>query len=244
MALRAGKPLRRRGRLQDGTQRRTARRAADRDRRTDHAARPSRSGVLALRRALGKPHFHVIGVDDGSFRREDRWAPVAAVALAVPARVEAVRVGRVRVDGTDATEQLARLVRATGGLESARAVLLDGAVVGGFNVIDLDRLYAAVGVPVVAITRRPPDFRAIRAALRKWFPRDADARWRRLTAHRLFALPYPDLPLLVAAVGCPRREAALLVRRTTLEGYVPEPVRLAHLIASAAATRPASREKG
>ncbi len=188
-----------------------------------------------MRRALGKPHFHVVGVDDGSFHREDAWAPVAAVSMAVPTRVEAVRVGRVRVDGDDATSEIARLVRASGGLGSVRAVLLDGAVVGGFNVIDLDRLHASLRVPIVAVTRHAPDFPAIHAALRKWFPRDAGVRWRRLRAHRLFRLPYADLPLLVAAVGCRRPEAAWLVRRTTVEGHVPEPVRLAHLIASAGA---------
>jgi uncharacterized protein len=186
-----------------------------------------------LRRALGKPHFHVVGVDDGAFRREERWAPIAAVMMAVPTRVEAIRTGRVRVDGEDATEAIAALVRETGGLEGVRAVLLDGAVVGGFNVVDLDRLHRAVGRPVVAVTRRTPDFPAIRAALRKWFPRDAEERWRRLRAHRLFRVPYPELPLLVSAVGCRREEAAQLVRRTTVEGHVPEPIRLAHLVASA-----------
>jgi len=190
-----------------------------------------------LRRALGKPHFHVVGVDDGAFSREDSWAPVAAVAMAVPSRVESVRLGRVRVDGDDGATEIARLVRDTGGLESLRAVLLDGAVVGGFNVVDLDRLHAELGLPVVAVTRHAPDFPAIHAALRKWFPRDSEVRWRRLRAHRLFRLPYPELPLLVAAVGCRRAEAAVLVRRTTVEGHVPEPVRLAHLVASAGGRR-------
>lgn len=195
-----------------------------------------------MRRALGKPHFHVVGVDDGSFRREDSWAPVAAVVVAVPSRVEAVRLGRVRVDGDDAAETIARLVRATGALQSVRAVLLDGAVVGGFNVIDLDLLHADLRVPIVAVTRHAPDFPAIHAALRKWFPRDAEERWRRLRAHRLFRLDSPERPLWVAAVGCRREEAELLVRRTTVQGHVPEPVRLAHLIASAG--RAPDREKG
>lgn len=196
-----------------------------------------------MRRTLGKPHFHVVGVDDGAFRREDTWAPVAAVSMAVPSRVESVRLGRVRVDGDDAASEIARLIRGTGGLESVRAVLLDGAVVGGFNVIDLDRLHADLRVPVVAVTRHAPDFAAIHAALRKWFPKDSASRWRRLRAHRLFRLPYPELPLLVAAVGCRREEAALLVRRTTVAGHVPEPVRLAHLVASAGASlrRPSER---
>jgi uncharacterized protein len=183
-------------------------------------------------------HIRVVGVDDGTFRREDRWAPLAAVAVTAPDRVEAVRVGRVRVDGRDATGVVVRLVRATRGLEGLHAVLLDGAVVGGFNVLDLDRLHRELRVPIVAVTRSRPEFPAIRAALRKWFPRDAGRRWSLLRRHRLFAMPRPGPPLFVAAVGCRRAEAALLVRRTVVRGYVLEPLRIAHLVASASAPVP------
>ncbi|MGA8664929.1 MAG: DUF99 family protein [Thermoplasmata archaeon] len=186
----------------------------------------------------------MVGVDDGAFTREDTWAPVAAVAVAAPDRVEAMRVGRVRVDGRGAATEIVRLVRATGGLEGLRAVLLDGAVVGGFNVVDLDAVHAALGVPIVAVTRHRPDFPGILAALRKWFPRDAAARWKLLRAHRLYALPFADLPLLVATVGCGRADAAVLVRKTTVRGHVPEPIRLAHLVASAGPTPgPSPRKK-
>jgi uncharacterized protein len=193
---------------------------------------------------LGKDHFRVVGVDDGAFTREDRWAPVAAVAVAAPDRVEAMHVGRVRVDGTGAATEIIRLIRRTGGLDGLRAILLDGAVVGGFNVIDLDAVHTEFGVPVVAITRHPPNFPGIRAALQKWFPRDGAARWKLLRAHRLFRVPFPDLPLLVAAVGCGRAEAAALVRKTTIRGHVPEPIRLAHLVASAGPKESPREKKG
>jgi len=186
-----------------------------------------------LRRSLAKPHPQVIGVDDGAFDRDDRYAPIAAVVLTLPEHVEAVRTGRVRVDGTDGTRRVVALVRGLGSLEGARAVLLDGAVVGGFNVLDLTTLHRELGLPVVAVTRRPPEFSRIRAALRKWFPRTARTRWELLRAHRLFRVPTGGKPILAAAVGCSRADAARLVERATVRGYWPEPVRLAHLVASA-----------
>jgi hypothetical protein len=182
----------------------------------------------------------VVGVDDGSFERGDRYAPVAAVAMTLPEHVEAIRTGRVRVDGTDGTRRVAALVRRLGPLEGVRAVLLDGAVVGGFNVLDLDALHRRLGVPVVAVTRRPPEFRRIRSALKKWFPRSADARWALLRAHRLFRVPTEGRPILAAAAGCSRADAARLVERSTVRGHWPEPLRLAHLIASAG-RRPGGR---
>ncbi|HEY1198636.1 MAG TPA: DUF99 family protein [Thermoplasmata archaeon] len=175
----------------------------------------------------------MVGVDDGAFERGDRYAPVAAVAMTLPEHVEAVRTGRVRVDGTDGTRRVIALVRRLGPLDGVRAVLLDGAVVGGFNVLDLDALHRELGVPVVAVTRRPPEFSRIRAALRRWFPRSADARWSLLRAHRLFEVPTDGQPIRAAAVGCSRADAARLVQRATVRGHWPEPLRLAHLVASA-----------
>lgn len=175
----------------------------------------------------------MVGVDDGAFVRGDRYAPIAAVEMTLPEHVEGIRTGRVRVDGTDGTRSVTATVRRLGSLEGLRAVLLDGAVVGGFNVLDLDALHRELGVPVVAVTRRPPEFSRIRTALVKWFPRTAAGRWSLLRAHRLFPIPTGARPILATAVGCSRADAARLVQRSTVRGYWPEPLRLAHLVASA-----------
>lgn len=157
------------------------------------------------------------------------------MVVSVPEHLEAARLGRVRVDGTDGTARVVALLRSLGRLDGVRAVLLDGAVVGGFNVLDLDRILRAVGVPVVAVTRRPPDFARIGRALRRWFPRSAERRLALLRQHRLYPVPTGGEPILAAASGCSAKDAAWLVRRTTVRGYWPEPLRLAHLLASAGA---------
>ncbi len=186
----------------------------------------------------------MVGVDDGAFGRGEVFAPIAAVVVSSPSYVEAVRRSRVRVDGTDGTEAVVALVRSTSAIDGIRALLVDGAVVGGFNVLDLDRLHEALGIPVVAVTRRPPDFPRIHAALRTWFGTDADRRWKLLRAHRLFRVPTGEQPILAAAVGCRATDATRLVQRTTVRGYWPEPLRLAHLIASAGSPPRPSRAEG
>jgi endonuclease V-like protein UPF0215 family len=190
-----------------------------------------------LGRALAKPHLRVIGVDDGPFTRRHHYAPVVAVALSQPGTVEGVLATRVRVDGRDATDQVIALLGTTPHLAGARAILLDGISFGGFNLIDLDRLHRALGRPVISVTRRPPDFPAIRAALSKYFPKEFRARWRLVRRHQPFAAPTAGRPLWVAAVGATREQARLVVRRTTVVGYWPEPLRLAHMVARAIAER-------
>lgn len=138
------------------------------------------------------------------------------------------------IDGTDATDRILSLLGSSPFLDGVRAVLLDGIAVGGFNIVDLDRLHTRLQRPIVTVTRHPPDFAAIRSALRKYFPDDAPARWRLIRAHTLFRLPVTEgKPLQVSAVGCTRAEAAAIVRRCTVRGNLPEPLRLARLVARA-----------
>ncbi len=190
-----------------------------------------------MARALAKPHLRLAAVDDGAFSRRQSAAPLVAVVWSEPDAVEGVAVGRVRVDGDDASERIEALVRSMRQFEGVRAVLLDGITVGGFNVVDLGRVSRRLRRPVIAVTRHPPDFVRIHAALRKYFPRDAETRWRRLRRRPLFEVPTGERPILAAAVGCTEPEAIALLHRATRRGHWPEPLRLAHLIAHAIGER-------
>jgi uncharacterized protein len=171
-------------------------------------------------------------LDDGPFTRSARRAALVGVVFSSPNYIEGIVRTSVAIDGTDATDRILTLLGHSPFLDGVRAVLLDGIAVGGFNLIDLDRLHAQLQRPVVTVTRHPPDFPSIRSALRKYFPREATARWKLVRAHTLFRLPMKEgNPLMVSAVGCTRAEAAVIVRRTTVRGNLPEPLRLARLIA-------------
>jgi uncharacterized protein len=214
---------------------RAAMRAAQPHRRR-HRAAPRSRGSKVFTRALAKPHLRVIGLDDGPFVRSARQAALVGVIFSAPNYVEGILRTRVTIDGTDATDRILSLLGPSPFLDGVRAVLLDGIAVGGFNLVDLDELHARLQRPIVTVTRRAPDFPAIHAALRKYFPKDATARWRLVRAHPLFRLPTREgNPLRVSAVGCTRAEAAEIVRRTTVRGNLPEPLRLARLIARALA---------
>lgn len=212
---------------------RPALRASKVDRRRHPVSSPVR-GTKQFTRALAKPHLRVIGLDDGPFLRSARRAGLVGVIFSAPNYVEGILRTSVAIDGTDATDRILTLLGRSPFLDGVRAVLLDGIAVGGFNLVDLDRLYEKLQRPIVTVTRRAPDFSAIHAALRKYFPRDAPARWRLVRAHPLFRLATPEgNPLRVSAVGCTRAEASVIVRRTTVRGNIPEPLRLARLIARA-----------
>ncbi len=233
----ANKVLRRRSRGDRRKHQSATRQAFRHDRRRVHGRSRAPTSALLLRRALTKPHPRVIAVDDGAFTRRNRWAPLVAVVVSAPAYVEVVLEGRARVDGTDAADTILNLIDRSPHLPNIHAVLLDGISVAGFNLIDLDHLHRRLRLPVIALTRRRPDFPRVQAALAKYFPRDFSTRWRLAKTHRLFRVPTAGRPIWAAVVGASRKDAIVLIQRTAVRGFWPEPLRLAHLIAHAAGVR-------
>jgi endonuclease V-like protein UPF0215 family len=175
---------------------------------------------------------NVVGFDDGPFARERRGAGVLLVgAVCARTRLDGVVSGRIRKDGIDATARIAALVRGSQFDGHIRAVLLGGIAVGGFNVIDIHALAAELARPVLVIARRLPRLALIKQALDK-LPRGG-RKWRLIEQAGAME---PVGSVFVQRAGLELDEARLLLAATTLHGNIPEPLRLAHLIAGGITT--------
>jgi hypothetical protein len=175
---------------------------------------------------------NVVGFDDGPFERARARARVLLVgAVCARTRLDGVISGRIGKDGRDATARVAALVRDSQFDGHVRAVLLNGIAFGGFNVIDLHALAAALARPVLVVARRPPRLALIRDALAR-LPGGA-RKWRLIEQ----AGPMEAVGgVCVQRAGLSLRDARDLLAATTLHGKLPEPLRLAHLIAGGIVT--------
>jgi Uncharacterized conserved protein len=170
---------------------------------------------------------HVIGFDDAPFAPEHRGDVLIVGAVYAGLRLEGVVSGRVRRDGTNATRSLERIVSASRFAAHLQCIMLQGIAFAGFNVIDLNRLYRALGIPVLAIARKAPDMPAIKAALLNRVPGGA-RKWALI--ERLGEMDAVDR-LWVQRVGLGRAEACALLTVLCVHSALPEPIRTAHLIA-------------
>ncbi|HVM45526.1 MAG TPA: DUF99 family protein [Candidatus Thermoplasmatota archaeon] len=170
-----------------------------------------------------------LGFDDSPHTRADGRVPVVGVHMRGATRVEGLLLTDVARDGGDATSRVARCV-VESGLRGLRAILLDGASFGGFNVVDLDGLHQETGVPCIAFTRGVPDLDAMRAALRN-VP-DPEAKWALLAARRRATIATETTPITISFAGVDERGAVEVLAATTARGHTPEPLRLAHMIAA------------
>jgi len=73
----------------------------------------------------------------------------------------------ISVDGSDATTVCERMITKTRHVKQLKAILFDGATMGGFNIIDSEQIWKKTKVPVITVTRKKPDFEKIELALKK-----------------------------------------------------------------------------
>jgi len=141
--------------------------------------------------------------------------------------------GHCTVGGSDATAAVADMV-ARLDREDVRHLLVAGIAPAWFNVLDLGRLEAVTGLPVVSVTFE--DSPGLADAMREAFDEETVVA-DRLASYRAQPDRRPvrvnDETVYVRSVGIPDDEAADVVRWFTPEGGRPEPLRVARLAARA-----------
>lgn len=180
--------------------------------------------------------IRVMGFDDAPFgRRAGSPVDIAGVVCG-GTRFEGMVWGTATRDGDDATAVMARLLLDSKFADQVHVVLIDGLAVGGFNLVDLPALAAAVGRPCVAVMRKPPDLAAIRRALERF-----DDVERRLALIARAGAIHTHGPFVFQAAGAEPSAVGRALDALTDRGKVPEALRLAHLIGSAVKTGQSGR---
>jgi endonuclease V-like protein UPF0215 family len=172
-----------------------------------------------------------LGVDDAPFTFAEPTVRLVGVVTQGAQYVEGVLSAMCAVDGTDATDAIAAMTTSSRFAPTLRCMFLNGVAVGGFNVVDLDRLHATTGVPVVAVARREPDRAAIEAALTRHVA-DPDDRLRLLGTMAPVRVAHGGHDLWVSHRGLDEAGVKEALTLTKVRGALPEPLRLAHVIAS------------
>ena len=98
-------------------------------------------------------------------------------------------------------------------------------------MVDIKKLNLATGLPVVALTHDKPDLDAVCSALKN-LPQ-SEERWRIvLEAGEIHEVINKGTKVYVELAGISLADAQKIIKLTSTRGSLPEPLRVAHLIAS------------
>ena len=179
-----------------------------------------------------KPEIRVLGVDDGKFFLHTQGTViVVGVVFRGGCSIDGVMHTNILIDGLDATEKFASMINTSPHHRQLRLVMLNGITFGGFNIVDINRLYVATGLPVLSLTHEKPDLDAVHKALKN-LP-NSEERWKLIVeAGEIYEIINNGATVYLALAGISLADAQKIIRLTSTRGCLPEPLRVAHLVAS------------
>lgn len=182
-----------------------------------------------------KPEIRIVGWDDAPFKFKDKHTLLVGVICRGGVQIDGVITTRIRVDGNDATEKIAKAINRSKHKEQLRIIMLDGITFGGFNIADINRLYEKTKLPVIVVIKEKPDMKAIKKSLSRF--KDSEKRWElieRAGSIREFEVKNKVLKgrkkIYYQNAGIDEYTCERIINLTAVNSVIPEPVRTAHLI--------------
>ncbi len=179
-----------------------------------------------------KKNIRALGIDDLPFKLRSEKSGIVGTVMRAQAYIEGIIVKSITVDGDDVTSKLIELLENSKFLDQIRVIFTNGITFGGFNVLDLEKVYKKYSIPIITISRKMPDFQKIEAALKKHF-----SGWemkldlmKKLEIHKIIN---NNSEIFTQYLGIDDVDAVKIINLFTVKGAVPEPVRISHIIASA-----------
>jgi endonuclease V-like protein UPF0215 family len=140
---------------------------------------------------------------------------------------------KIAVDGFDATQKISAMITSSPHFRQLRVIMLNGITFAGFNIVDVKALNAATRLPVITVTREKPNLEKIRKALKNLS--NTEERWNAILSGGEtieVSTRNEKAKVYMQTVGVSIEDAQKILRLTSTRSYVPEALRVAHLIAS------------
>lgn len=178
-----------------------------------------------------KPEIRILAIDDSALFNEK--VMIVGTVFRGGDWIDGVLRSEITRDGLDATEVMTWMIKNSRHYDQLRVIMLDGVTYGGFNTVDIEELHRETGIPVIVVMRAYPDFEKIRSAL-KYFS-DGELRWeiiKKAGEIEKLSTEKRGGPIYIQKVGIGAKSAEKIIRLTSIRSSIPEPLRVAHLIAT------------
>ncbi|HKZ45291.1 MAG TPA: DUF99 family protein [archaeon] len=180
-----------------------------------------------------KPEIRILGFDDGAFvPRSKASVPVIGVIFRGGNFLDGALKTDVVIDGMDATEKIIKLINSTRHKQQLKVMMFDGITLGGFNIVDIKKIHQETGLPVIVVNRKRPNLKNVKNALKNFD--DFKERWKIiLSAGKIRACRVRNKNVYYQSVGLTHDETKEIIALSSTRSFIPEPLRIAHIIATA-----------
>ncbi len=181
--------------------------------------------------AILKQASRFLGVAESGLKGEQH-SILGGIVMRADLIIDGIIWTEIDIGGFDASSAIISMVQRLA-RDDLNAIIVHGTVIAGYNIIDLAEVVQRTELPMISVTREPQE--DLQKHLISTFPTDWKRRWE--IAQRngyLHALPLEQgHSVFVQFSGCKWNDVKAVLRRLTRFGGIPEPIRVARLLARA-----------
>jgi hypothetical protein len=166
-----------------------------------------------------------------SFRQNSERTILSGLVMRRDFVIDGFVFGSATLEGNDVTDQILCMYNELGRSDISY-ILISGLIISMYNIVDIKKLYDLLQIPVIGITYHESD--GIEDAIKNHFPESFEFKINeykklgpreRITLHTLH-------DIFVRYEGCTIYEIKQLLNELTLQGSIPEPIRVSQLLAN------------
>ena len=187
---------------------------------------------MILRLHIHKKAFRTLGISESFVKGLSRRSVLAGVVARSDGIIDGFVFSRATVGGMDATDKIIEMYKALNRFD-INVLMLNGCVISWYNVIDLERIYRELSLPLICVTYEESE--GLEKYFLELFPSDCTKRIEiyRRNGPRTPIILRTGHKVYIRFFGMSLEEAKGILNKLTLHGAIPEPLRIARLLARA-----------
>jgi len=165
-----------------------------------------------------------------SFKENEKISHLAGVVMRRDFVIDGFVFGNSTIEGNDATDAILQMHKKLN-RDDISFVMIAGLIISMYNIVDIKKIWNQLKIPVIGVTYE--DSKGIEDAIKYHFPDSYQLKieeYHRLGQRTKISL-HTGHDIFVRIEGCEIQETKNLLNAMTLQGAVPEPLRVAQMLA-------------
>jgi hypothetical protein len=184
-------------------------------------------------------HIHVekkgiraLGIAESFKMGQSKRSILAGIVIRSDMIVDGFIFGSAEIGGDDATDEIVNMFQRLN-RNDINVIILGGSVISMYNIIDIDSLGAKTNTPVISVTFEESE--GLEPHIRHHFP---DSWEKKLLAYKKLGVRdsiklHTNYAVYARPYGISLETSKRILDKFTIQGSIPEPIRLARLLARA-----------
>ncbi|MEM3737004.1 MAG: DUF99 family protein [Candidatus Bathyarchaeia archaeon] len=181
-----------------------------------------------------KKELRIVGIDDGKpLPPTQSRSNLVGVIFRGGSWLDGLLRATIKTDGMDSTEKIVKMLKGSNHYGQIRIIMLHGLTFAGLNVVNLKQLCRRVERPAIVVMKEKPDYNRIEEAAKRLHDGEVKLKLLRDAGEPLPVVTKAGVPpIYIQAQGIGVEDAEKIVKLSSTHNSLPEPIRVANLIAS------------